>query len=288
MDQPVTVYREFEPCAALRSHVRAFFSFAPAEIRPADRGVTLEVPFTQHDSFCSPLFADAHVSVLLSFDRTCSEKRGWAANSLAPLASVIGPTTTSAPTSPERREMVGAYLRAGRAAAFLNASAVELTDRTATLREIGGFGRELAAQLSEISSPSARIDAFEAALLAQVREDRRESIDVSGLAAWVLREGGRITVEQMADAAGVSRQQLTRVFRQTVGVTPKLYCRLARFRSTLAAVARPNHDGWAEIAVDNGYADQSHMIADFREFSSLTPHALATGGWFHPFIELCR
>jgi transcriptional regulator GlxA family with amidase domain len=103
-----------------------------------------------------------------------------------------------------------------------------------------------------------------------------------------MHEQGSVTVEQMADAAGVSRQHLTRVFRHAVGVTPKLYCRLARFRSALAAVAVPTHRNWAEVAIDNGYADQSHMIAEFREFCSLTPNALATGAWFHPFIERRR
>ena len=42
------------------------------------------------------------------------------------------------------------------------------------------------------------------------------------------------------------------------------------------------------LAATLGYADQSHMIAEFRRFSSLTPHALAAGGWFHPFIERAR
>ena len=41
---------------------------------------------------------------------------------------------------------------------------------------------------------------------------------------------------------------------------------------------------WAQVAAELGYADQSHMIAEFRELSSLTPDALSTQRWFHPFI----
>ena len=41
---------------------------------------------------------------------------------------------------------------------------------------------------------------------------------------------------------------------------------------------------WARVAAELGYADQSHMIAEFRELSSLTPERLATERWFHPFI----
>jgi len=49
-----------------------------------------------------------------------------------------------------------------------------------------------------------------------------------------------------------------------------------------------NNVDWAQAALETGYADQSHMIADFREFSSLTPHQLTTERWFHPFIEHAR
>ncbi len=37
-----------------------------------------------------------------------------------------------------------------------------------------------------------------------------------------------------------------------------------------------------------GYADQSHMIAELRQFSGLTPQALANRDWFHPCIERAR
>jgi hypothetical protein len=30
------------------------------------------------------------------------------------------------------------------------------------------------------------------------------------------------------------------------------------------------------------------MIAEFRQFSALTPQALVSGHWFHPFIELAQ
>ena len=97
-----------------------------------------------------------------------------------------------------------------------------------------------------------------------------------------------MNVRRLADAAGVSRQHLTRVFREVVGVSPKRYCRLARFQAGLAYV-RPGADvQWAQVAAALGYADQSHMIAEFRELSSLTPEALATQRWFHPFILEAR
>jgi len=91
----------------------------------------------------------------------------------------------------------------------------------------------------------------------------------------------------MARAAGVSRQHLTREFREQIGISPKLYSRLSRFHSALAYAGATSVD-WAHAAAEAGFADQSHMIAEFRQFSGLTPHALARGHWFHPFIERAK
>jgi AraC-like DNA-binding protein len=71
-------------------------------------------------------------------------------------------------------------------------------------------------------------------------------------------------------------------------VPPKLYCRLARFQSALAYVRRGGKVDWARAAAETGYADQSHMIAEFREFSGLTPGSLVADGWFHPFVERAK
>jgi AraC-like DNA-binding protein len=71
-------------------------------------------------------------------------------------------------------------------------------------------------------------------------------------------------------------------------VTPKLYLQLARFQAALVYCGCGKNVNWSEAASEAGYADQSHMIAEFRRFSSLTPGMLASRKWFHPFIERAR
>ncbi len=178
-------------------------------------------------------------------------------------------------------EMVGVYFRGARAPLFTRVPACELTDRVVALEDLWGTA---GSEISEGNSEAERVDRLERALLRNLSSARtpNSALDVPGLAAHVLRRRGRLTVQSLADTAGVSRQRLTRVFRETVGVSPKLYCRLVRFRAALAHV-RGEVD-WAQVAVELGYTDQSHMIAEFREFSSVTPGALATRRFFHPFL----
>ena len=77
---------------------------------------------------------------------------------------------------------------------------------------------------------------------------RTRTVDVARLAASVLRRRGRVSVEAMALAAGVSRQHLAREFRERLGISPKLYCRLARFHSGLVHAGRRASVDWAQAA----------------------------------------
>jgi len=187
--------------------------------------------------------------------------------------------------------MVGAYLQPGATSAVLHLPALELTDRLVDLEDLwGAEGAHLAEDLADLDE-TGRVDGLEAVLLARVRSAPAAQylrINVLGLARWVRAQPTSISVRAMVAAAGVSRQHLARVFRPVIGVGPKRYCRLARFQAGLAYAGAGPNVNWAEAAADLGYADQSHMIAEFRELSGLSPDALARERWFHPFILEAR
>jgi AraC-like DNA-binding protein len=187
-----------------------------------------------------------------------------------------------------RPEMLGVYFRPARAAALLGAPMPELTDRAVAIDTVrGSMGSRLAGELAALDE-GARLARLEAVLLGWKRPTPPAATDFEQLAAGVVRCRGRVTVETMAQAAGVSRQHLTREFRRRFGIGPKLYCRLARFQSGLQYVGLDARRDWARASAELGYADQSHMIAEFRQFSSLTPQALSDRYWFHPFIERAK
>jgi len=274
----------------LRADVYAFFSFVPGRSRrQTDRPLLRETAFLE-PSFCSPRLADGHVSILFELGRRCDADLGWREDGTA-CGSVTGPLTIVGRTQgSERPEMVGAYFRPARAEMFLGVATTELTDRVVAIDELwGASAASLAAELSDLDE-AGRIARLESALLARLSSGRPPTgaLDLAGLAAHILQRRGRTTVEALAEAAGVSRQHLSRTFRRRMGIPPKVYIRLARFQSGLAYAGRQARVDWADAAVDLGYADQSHMIAEFRRFSGLTPHALASRYWFHPFIERAR
>jgi AraC-like DNA-binding protein len=288
-------YREFQPCPSLRPFVRAYFTFlAPPNMEEGPRrvhqGITREILRRYGDPFWSALFADGHLSLVFCSGIGYRIEGLWHPTHNGPRAHVIGAMSSARGTAPgDRLIQVGAYIRAGQAACLLAAPSREFTDRVVALEHFWGRAAtaELEQQLDEAHEDLVRIGHLEAALLrrATSMRDPKKALDLPGLAAFAQRQPIGVTVEAMANLAGVSRQYLTRTFRENVGVSPKLYCRLSRFRAALRlGTQRPNLDG-ANLAAMSGYADQAHMIAEFRRFSGMTPALIRRGESFHPFAE---
>lgn len=82
---------------------------------------------------------------------------------------------------------------------------------------------------------------------------------------------GALRVEELAARLGVSRQHLAAQFREHVGLSPKLYARICRFRQATAAIRTTPAPAWAQLALECGYFDQSHLIHDFQELAGSTP-----------------
>jgi AraC-like DNA-binding protein len=285
----LVTYRELAPGAALRQLVRAYFTFSPGSAPwRGCRAVLREVSFTRGQSFCSPVFADGHASLVVELGATCDLTTGWAAGA-PPSTHVMGPLRTVGDAPPSaRREMVGVYLEPAATTALLQLPASELTDRVVSLDDVwGAKAATIADDLAGLDE-CGQVDRLEAILLSHLRPVRPWGVDVAGLTPLVRASPSRMTVDRLAAAAGVSRRHLTRVFQQLVGVGPKRYCRIARFQAGLVHAGAGAGVPWARVAAELGYADQSHMIAEFRELGGLTPESLATRSWFHPFILAAR
>ena len=82
-------------------------------------------------------------------------------------------------------------------------------------------------------------------------------------------------ISELADMAGLSLRQFERRFVSEVGVSPKLYARVARFEAALEIKMRLPGLRWTDIAHDLGYHDQMHMVHDFQQLSGSTPSDLA-------------
>lgn len=93
-------------------------------------------------------------------------------------------------------------------------------------------------------------------------------------AAQTIRETkGAVSIESLSNCLGISYRQLQRTFRDSFGMTPKLYARVVRFSSAYSYVRDHGIDrlNWLDISYHYGYSDQSHFIREFKQFAGFVP-----------------
>jgi AraC-like DNA-binding protein len=139
---------------------------------------------------------------------------------------------------------------------------------------LGSEGARVLDRLADASSWEARLDLLDAwfsgrevpALVPEVAWLRRRLVDSQGTAR----------VEPLMDETGWSRRHLTERFRRQLGVSPKAYARLLRFRRAGALITERRADRTlADVASEAGYYDQSHLARDFAGLAGVTPGTYA-------------
>jgi AraC-like DNA-binding protein len=145
----------------------------------------------------------------------------------------------------------------------------ELTDRHRAAPQFVGLTAE---QVLESRDFRARKTLLESALTAALADGAGEATEliVQHAVSAIDRRHGNIRVRAVAAGCNASERQLERMFLTHVGVTPKLYARIRRFRSVLSRLGdSTNASGfsWADIAAQYGYTDQSHLVRDFKAFA---------------------
>ncbi len=180
-------------------------------------------------------------------------------------------------------ELLGIRFTPGGLAQWLATPSCELTGRVLTAEELGlRWLNQLRARLLETRGDEARVKLiFELMRAHRLAEpvDRRVRATLTALAA-----NEHVTLGRLARELGLTHQHLGTLFRQSVGVPPRLLFRVLRFHSAVTALrAAPPGTRLAAIAAGAGYADQAHFNRDFRELAGCTPsHYLArrtVDGW---------
>lgn len=80
---------------------------------------------------------------------------------------------------------------------------------------------------------------------------------------------GYLTANDLVRAAGRSRFQVYRLFREQYGLSPSAYLRQLRLRAARRALAAGEPPG--HVAAATGFADQAHLTRWFRRTYGITP-----------------
>jgi len=169
--------------------------------------------------------------------------------------------------------MLGIQFHPHGAAQLLNMPMYELTDSAIALDDLSlRLFRQLD-RVRQLSSLTHAVAVLDPILHALAEQTRAEDDPIAYAVRDIERTAGWMSIRDVADRLGWSTRQLQRRFRDSVGISPKLFGRMQRFQRVFPAMEGPDLN-WVDAAAQCGYYDQAHLIRDCREFSGKTPAAL--------------
>jgi AraC-like DNA-binding protein len=165
---------------------------------------------------------------------------------------------------------IGVAFKAGSARPFLGFPVGALQQEAVSIDALWSSGvSTLRERLLEAPSNEARAQLLEDALLERARGPLTPPPALlASLAAF--EEPDLSSVAEVGQRTGLSPKQLLALFHDNVGLSPKAFWRVRRFRAALRALERGEGTG-AALAADYGYCDQAHLIREFRSIAGSSP-----------------
>lgn len=200
----------------------------------------------------------------------------------APRAAITGvwETTRTHVHSQDHAVVIATFTATG-AGAWLRQPLDALANSTADLAAVldrSARVDQLDEQLVAAPNHAARIQLVENFLL---RNTAPTQVDptIQAAVALIAQAPTLPRVDELAQQIGLSQSALERRFRRLVGVSPRKFVSLVRFRKVIQL--RSTGADLTTVAHAAGYYDQPHFIKDFKRFTGQAPQAF----FAHPFAD---
>jgi AraC-like DNA-binding protein len=218
------------------------------------------------------ILPDGCVDIIFAFD---TSSRDGGANGQIP--NIVGTITTHLDVTFEKghTQMLGIRFHPAGITAFTRVPVYELTNKIIQLALAETlFDGVFYERLPCFSTMTERIKRIENYLLSKLPHIRSPEKRITSTIEYIRKEKGLVSLRQMADMACLSERQLERQFKISVGLTPKTFSRIIKFRHTLQYLKLYPQKSLYAAALECGYFDHSHLIKDFKNLGGTVPGAL--------------
>lgn len=145
----------------------------------------------------------------------------------------------------------------------------DTTDRVIDLSRFwGGEAARLGDRLRNLDTHHAVLDLLEGEIERRMGDTSAMVLLCCGLER--LRRG--MSIRDVCAELRISPHVFRKLFLRNVGLTPKRYLRIERFRTTINRLA--SAASLSDLAFDARFSDQSHMTREVEHFASMTPGRL--------------
>lgn len=170
---------------------------------------------------------------------------------------------------------VGIRFKPGGITAFTRVPVNEFTDSRVELFSIESvFDKSFSEDISWERSTTDIISSVDNYLLSKLSMlfvlDKRIEFAVS-----LIKQGkGNIPIRFIAEQACLSKRQFERRFLSDIGISPKAFSRIIKFKNTHHLLKSGANQSLFDLAVDCGYYDHAHLIKEFKQLSGSLPSNL--------------
>ncbi|MDR2913770.1 MAG: helix-turn-helix domain-containing protein [Tannerella sp.] len=171
--------------------------------------------------------------------------------------------------------MLGIRFRPNGITAFTRMPIFELTDKTVEIALAETlFEKSFYDRLPELPTMRERLTYLNNYLISRLPDYFPLEKRIDFAIDYIRSENGLLSVKQMAEKVCLCERQFERIFKSAIGVSPKTFSRIIRFKRTVDFLRTYPKESLYNAAIDCGYFDHSHLIKDFKEFGGTLPGEL--------------
>lgn len=168
--------------------------------------------------------------------------------------------------------LIAWFLHAHTLKALLQTGARQLTDDSI---DISYFKQAREASLEErllnIPDLAKQLHLMEDFLTTLPLIDKYEVQRATFAVSQIKSSRGLYSLATLQDELNMTERTMQRLFEENVGMSAKLFRRVCQFDAAFQQLNRLQFEKLSDVAFEHGYADQSHFIRVFREFTGQTP-----------------
>ncbi|MGE5333869.1 MAG: AraC family transcriptional regulator [Nitrososphaerota archaeon] len=159
--------------------------------------------------------------------------------------------------------------------AFLQRPMSQITNRILRFEDVfGERGDELEAAILSHQDEHAMVDLAEQFLRTRLPEPDERAATLNRIVGYIAAQRQITSVDELlarCAECSMSKRTLQRLFSEYIGVGPKWVIRRFRLHDAAGRIDEGGSVDWPRLAVELGYADQTHFIKDFKAIVGKTP-----------------